>query len=145
MKTIAYPHFQILSTPFCSFCSIISLLESVIMPHLMCLLNNIIDLNLIGLDTLVDKDLVVCFMQQSIKFTEALRWITWFFLVLRCDVIPTETNRLRHTYKYILTAPVICTHQIIILHWMNSIIIQRFTLLMSKMSLLFKNYSFFQN
>ena len=50
----------------------------------------------------------------------------------------TDTNR----YKYILTPSVMCTQQLPVLHWMNNLLIQRFILQSSKMSLLFKNCSF---
>ena len=50
------------------------------------------------------------------------------------------TNRLKQKYKYILTLPVIRTQPLPVLHWMNNLLIQNFTLQRSTMSLLLKNY-----
>ena len=45
--------------------------------HICVILNNIMELKLLNFDTLAG-----CFMQQSIKFTEGLKQMTWFLLVL---------------------------------------------------------------
>ena len=53
----------------------------------------------------------------------------------------TRINILIHTHKDILTPPVLCTHQLPVLHWMNKFLIQKLSLQSSRMSLLFKNYA----
>ena len=47
--------------------------------------------------------------------------------------------RLTHTHKYILTPSVMCTKQLPVLHWMKTLLIQKFTLKRSTISLLLKN------
>ena len=39
-----------------------------------------------------------------------------------------KTNTLTHKYKHILTPPFTCTQQLPVLHWMNNLLIQNFTL-----------------
>ena len=51
------------------------------------------------------------------------------------------TIRTIHTYKYILTPPVMCAQQLPVLNWINDVLIQRFTLQRSTMCFLFRNYS----
>ena len=71
-----------------------------------------------SLGTLVPADLAVRFFKQ----------MAWFLLVILFDITHTHThtqrqthtghtgtNRLTHTYKDILTPPVICTQQLPIL------------------------------
>ena len=53
----------------------------------------------------------------------------------------TGTNILTHTYKYILTPPVMCAPQLPVLHWINNFVTQNFSSKRSTMPLLFKNYS----
>ena len=53
----------------------------------------------------------------------------------------TGTNRLTHIYKYILTPSVICTQQLPVLHWMKTLLIQKFTFQRSTVPLFFKNCS----
>ena len=48
------------------------------------------------------------------------------------------TNRLTHTFNYILTILAICTQQLPLLNRMNELLIQKFTLQRSAMSLLLK-------
>ena len=54
-----------------------------------------------------------------------------------------RSYRLTHAYKSksVLATPVMCTHQLTVLHWMNNLLIQKFIVQRSKMSLLFKNCS----
>ena len=54
----------------------------------------------------------------------------------------TVTNSLRHTYKYILTLTIMYTQQLLVLHWMENLLIQKFTLQRSTMPSFYKNYSF---
>ena len=66
--------------------------------------------------------------------------VLWFEITHRhTHTGHTRTNRLIHTYKYILTPAVMCTQQLPVLHWMNTLLIQTFLLQRSTMSL--KNYS----
>ena len=87
------------------------------------------------------------FIQQGIKFTEGLPLMTWILLVLWFDITHTDkhightgTTTLTHTYKYILTAPVMGTQQLPLVHWMDDLLIQIFTLKRSTMTLLFKYF-----
>ena len=64
------------------------------------------------------------------------------------DITPTHkyienarTNRLRRKYKYILTSPVMCTHQLMHTLKMNNLLIQKFILQRFTTSFLLKNYS----
>ena len=97
---------------------------------------------------LYQQHLAVCFIQKGIKFTKGLKRMTWFLLVLWFDITHrqthtghTRTNRQTHTYKYMTTPPVFCTLQLTILYGKNYLLIQKFTLQRSTMSLLSKNYS----
>ena len=101
------------------------------------------------------RDFAICFIQQGIKFTEGLTRMTCFFCQYP-DLIShtythtythtdkhtenTGTNKLTHTYNYILTLPVMCTRQLPVLHLTDNLLIQKFTLPSSTMPLLFKNY-----
>ena len=51
------------------FCCLVSLTEGVIAPHLMCffLLNDIVDIYMLSLDTLVPEGPLCCFMQQVVS------------------------------------------------------------------------------
>ena len=53
----------------------------------------------------------------------------------------TGISRLTHTYKCTLTPPAMSTQQQPMLQLMNTLLIQKFTLQRSPMSLLFSNYS----
>ena len=65
-----------------------------------------------------------------------------FLLVLWLDITEIDkhthdigTNRLTHTDNYTLMAPAMCT-QVPVLHWMNNLLIQKFTWQRSIMYLL---------
>ena len=97
---------------------------------------------------LYQQHLAVCFIHKGIKFTKGLKRMTWFLLVLWFDITHrqthtghTRTNRLTHKYKYMTTPPVFCILQLTTLYGKNYLLIQKFTLQRSTMSLLFKNYS----
>ena len=45
-----------------------------------------------------------------------------------------------HIYEFMLTSPVVCTHELPILHSMNNLLIQKFTLWRTAMFLLLKHY-----
>ena len=85
-------------------------------------------------------------MQQHFKFTDDTEdmvfasTLIWFTHTLT-NTQNTQTNRLTHKHKYILTPPVVCTQQIAVLHWMNNLLIQKVTLQSVTMPLLFKNYT----
>ena len=67
--------------------------------------------------------------------------LIWYHIHRQTHKGGTETNWLTHIYEYILTPPVMCTQQLLALHWMNDLLIQNFTLQMSAMYLLLKNCS----
>ena len=113
--------------------------------HILCVifLNDIMDLNLLSLDTLVAAATCCVFYAPSIKFTQGFTWMTvfastliWHHTQRQTHSGHKRTNRLTHTYKYISTSPVMCTLQLHVLYWMNKCTSQR-----STMSLLLKNYS----
>ena len=97
------------------------------------------------------------FIQEGIKFTKGLTQMRWFLLY--SDLIShTHVNRHKHkhrqthightgsdrlinTYQYILTPPAMCIKQLPVLHSVNNLLMQTFTLTRLTMSLLFKNYS----
>ena len=66
--------------------------------------------------------------------------LIWYHTKRQTHIVHTATNKLTNTYKYMLTPPVMCTQQVLVLHWMNSLMIQKFSLQRPTMSLLFKNY-----
>ena len=77
----------------------------------------------------------VCFMQQGIKFSEGLTWMTRILLVLWFDITypdkkteNTRANRLTHKYKYILTPPTMCKQLRPVLQLMSNLLIKKFTL-----------------
>ena len=81
---------------------------------------------------------------------EGLTQVTWFLLVLWFDISHTQTNIEQDTQRpidwfmhiNILTLPIMCTQQLSVLHWMDNLLIQKFTLERPIMFLLFKIYSF---
>lgn len=107
------------------------------------LLKNIVKLTLTSPGTLVPA--APCCV-SCITFTKGLSRMTFFASSLiwyhtHIHIGHTGTNILTHAYKYILTPPATCTKQQTVLHWMNNILRQKFTLQRSKISLLFKNQS----
>ena len=81
------------------------------------------------------QHLAKCFIQKDTKFTEGLKEIIWFLPVFFWfEITHTNTKRTRqdqlidtHIFKYILTAPTVCTPQLPLLHWMNNLMTQKFT------------------
>ena len=88
-------------------------------------------------------------MHQGIKCTDGLTQMTWFLLVHWPDITHRkhmqDTQGLidwyTHIYEYILTPSVMCTQQLSVLHGMNNLLIQKFTIQRSTMPLFFKNCS----
>ena len=69
---------------------------------------------------------VVCFTQQGVSLLKS-NTCRGFLLVLCFDIKNTQThdthtwaNRLTHSYKHILTPPIMCPQQLSVLHWMNN-------------------------
>ena len=118
--------------PQCSFC-LVSLVEWVIVPHLIYIFN-IMDLHMLSLGTLYQKDLdcVLCNKASSL-----LRSDTWcgFLLVFWFDITHTHTHidtqhtqggsRLTDLYEYIFTLPAMSSQQLSLLHWMNNLLISK--------------------
>ena len=109
---------------YCYFWYLISLTECVIMP-----LFHFMILWICKCGALVSwyhNHLDMHSMQQGIKFTEVWH-IVWFFAGTlfwyhtqthtHKDTQHTQTNRLAHLCKYILTPSVICWQQLSVLHW----------------------------
>ena len=74
-------------------------------------------------------------------------WHRWhgFLLVLWFDITPRKTHTghtrtIRHKYRCIFTLLAMYTQQLPVLCWMIYLLIQKFNLKRSAMSLLFKNY-----
>ena len=64
-----------------------------------------------------------------------LSHVTRFLLLLWFDITQIETTSYRtnwdqktDTHKYILTPPVTCTQQLPVLHWIDKLLMQKFTL-----------------
>ena len=77
------------------------------------------------------KELYVCFMQQSAKFTEDWH-IMWFFTgtLIRHHKTNTHTahsgaSRLTQPDKYIFAPPVICSQRLPLLHEINNSLISK--------------------
>ena len=92
------------------------------------LLNDTMDLHMSTLGTLVLRDPAVCFMKQSIEFTEVWLIICFFASTLiwyhtskhkQRHTACSEVNRLTHPYKCILTPPVMCSQQLSVLCCMS--------------------------
>ena len=83
------------------------------------------------------QDLAVCFSKQ----------MTWILLVLWFAITHTQTTHTWHTetnwqtrtYKDILALPAMCIQELPLLHWVDNLLIQKFTSQRSTMSLFFKN------
>ena len=67
--------------------------------------------------------------------------LIWYHTHWQTHTEHAGTNRLTNTYKYILTLIVVCKQQLPALNWMTNLLIQKFTLQRSTMSLLFHYYS----
>ena len=133
--------FQILSTlpslsPPTLTPTAFSLAVWVVTPHLMCyLLNNIMDLHKLSLDTLVPEGPWCVFYATGCQVYWDLTHI--FLLVLWLDITHTNTDthtkthstlrasRFTHPYKYIFTPPVMCSQQLSSLHWMDNSLISK--------------------
>ena len=80
-------------------------------------------LHLLSLVTLVPE--APCFVFDVTRRQITVGVITWLLLALWFDI--THTNKYTHntnrdnrpTHKYILTAPVMCSQQLSLLHWIN--------------------------
>ena len=117
------------------FCCLVSLTEWVIMPHLMCyfLVYDIMDLHMSSLGTLVLQRFCGMFHATWHQFTEFYH-MTWFFAGTLIwhhkrkwwHTTHTGANRLRHSYKYMLSPPAMCSKQLSVLHWMNNLLISKF-------------------
>ena len=101
---------------------------------------------------LYQKDLALCFIQQGVKFTEV--WHIMQFLASTLIWYHTDTqtrhtahsgaNKLTHSYKSILTPPIMCSQQLCVLQWMNNSLISknyfRQCICFLKFNLLLKSY-----
>ena len=79
MKTnyIAYPHLSNFVPPpwlpppilktHCSFCCLVSLPEWAMVSHLICYFNNIMDLNMLSLDTSVLEEIAICLCNRVLS------------------------------------------------------------------------------
>ena len=119
--------------------------------HIYCfiLLNNIVNINLLSLGNLV----LAAYFCVFYAIRHQIYWrfdtndmdfpstLIWYHIHRQTYRRHTCTNRLAHIYKYISTPPVRCTQQLHVLHWMTNLLIQKIILNMSKISLLFENYS----
>ena len=115
--------------------------------HIWCvlLLNDIMDLYISTLGTLVRERPWYVFMQQSLKFTDFWH-IIWLFAgtliwhhkrtYTQWHTARSGDNRLRHPYKYILTSPEMCSQQLSVLQWKFTDI-KNF---LSSFYFIFKNY-----
>ena len=90
------------------------------------LLNDIRDLYISTLGTLVREQPWYVFMQQSLKFTDFWH-IIWLFagtliwyhkhIYTQWHTALSADNRLTHPFKYILTSPDMCSQQLSVLQW----------------------------
>ena len=107
-------------------------------------------LHLLSLVTLVPE--APCFVFDVTRRQITVGVITWLLLALWFDI--THTNKYTHntnrdnrpTHKYILTAPVMCSQQLSLLHWINRSLILKIYfyyifIIYFVISLLFKNQS----
>ena len=112
------------------------------------MLNDIMEPNLSSVGALVTEE--HCCVFYAARYQIYCRFDTnnmTFVSTLIWDHIQTNMHRRHrdqqndtHRYKYIITPPVMCTHQLPVLHWMNNLLRQKFTLQKFTKSLLFKNY-----
>ena len=87
-------------------------------------------------------------MPQAIKFIEGFgtddmvfaSTLIWYHAHRQTHIEHTEINRMTHIYKCILTQLVTCTQQLPVLHLMNNLLIQKFTLQRSKMKMSFLTF-----
>ena len=98
------------------------------------------ELNLSQLSTLVPAApcCVLCYNTSNLLRFDTSNLI-WNHTHRQTDTGNTGTDRLTHTYKYKNNT---CAHNSSpVLHWLNNLLKQKFTLQMFTMSFLFKNYS----
>ena len=114
-KTSLHCHFlQLL--PHFSFCWPVSWWSN----HIWCaiLLNDNMDLQMLGLDTIVPEGPWCVFYATRVKFTEVWHMLFFFLLVLwfcyhtHKHIPHSGAIRLTHTYEYIFTPPVMCSQQL---------------------------------
>ena len=134
------PLFQILPTPsffvasnpqpHSSLSCLVSLVEWVIVPHLMCYFNDIMS----SPDILVPEEpWCVIFATRCQVYWGLTHNVLFFWysdLISQHKHIQTHTvhsgvSRLKHTYKYIFTPPLMCSQQLSLLHWMNNLSISK--------------------
>ena len=136
------------SSKFCTTPSLCYFLPCFFGTRCVVLFSNIMDLNLLSVGTLVlaapwyvfygmKSPIYHWFDTDDMIFATAM---TWYHKHWQTNTGNTGTNTFTHIYKYTFTAPVMCPHQLPILHWMNNFPTYKFNIQRSTMSLLFKKY-----
>ena len=150
LPNLKRPHLHCLhrSSKFCTTPSLCYFLPCFFGTWYVVLFSNIMDLNLLSLGTLVQagpwyvfygtkSPIYYWFDTDDLIFATAM---TWYHKHWQTNTGNTGTNTFTHIYKYTFTPPVMCPHQLPILHWMNNFPRYKFNIQISTKSLLFKKY-----
>ena len=150
LPNLKRPHLHCLhrSSKFCTTPSLCYFLPCFFGTWYVVLFSNIMDLNLLSLGTLVlagpwyvfygtKSPIYYWFDTDDLIFATAM---TWYHKHWQTNTENTGTNTFTHIYKYIFKPPVMCPHQLPILHWMNNFPRYKFNIQISTKSLPFKKY-----